>query len=254
MAIDLNGSATGLNYATTYLEEDAAVSIVAPGVIVGNGSSTSNSGFVSVIRLEMTSQRPGDQWWITNLPSSIVVAATETGPALSPPIGVDALANGVLFLRSTVSVTDVQWQAALLAVRYQTGETTGGSRLVHITAKGAFGIWSDPVTTQITVQPKNDAPQAQNDTAVATEAGDFNNSLPGVNATGNVLLNDTDADASDTKTVSAVMLTALRLSPASTSFMLKAAVLNNAGLNTMRTASLAGMTWPAVTGWPSSVS
>ncbi|MDP2076054.1 VCBS domain-containing protein [Hydrogenophaga sp.] len=204
MAIDLNGSATGLNYATTYLEEDAAVSIVAPGVIVGNGSSTSNSGFVSVIRLEMTSQRPGDQWWITNLPSSIVVATTETGPALSPPIGVDALANGVLFLRSTVSVTDVQWQAALLAVRYQTGETTGGSRLVHITAKGAFGIWSDPVTTQITVQPKNDAPQAQNDTAVATEAGDFNNSLPGVNATGNVLLNDTDADAGDTKTVSAV--------------------------------------------------
>lgn len=100
MAIDLNGSATGFNYATTYIEEDAAVSIVAPGVIVGNGSSTTNSDSTSVIRLQMTNQRPGDQWQIGSLPSSIVVATTETGAALSPPIGIDALVNGNLFLRS----------------------------------------------------------------------------------------------------------------------------------------------------------
>ena len=57
---------------------------------------------------------------------------------------------------------------------------------------------------QIQIVGTNHAPVAVNDTASATEAGGTNNGTPGVNPTGNVLTNDTDADAGDTKTVAAV--------------------------------------------------
>ena len=43
MAIDLNGSATGLNFATSYREEDAPASIVAANVRVGGGSTSINT-------------------------------------------------------------------------------------------------------------------------------------------------------------------------------------------------------------------
>ncbi len=61
-------------------------------------------------------------------------------------------------------------------------------------------------TTQITVtiQGANDAPVGVSDTAIATETGGVANGAAGVDPTGNVLTNDTDVDASDTKTVSGV--------------------------------------------------
>ncbi len=62
-------------------------------------------------------------------------------------------------------------------------------------------------TTQITVtiQGVNDAPVGVNDTATAVEAGGVANGTAGTNPTGNVLTNDTDVDAGDTKTVSGVV-------------------------------------------------
>jgi VCBS repeat-containing protein len=61
-------------------------------------------------------------------------------------------------------------------------------------------------TTQITVtiQGANDAPTAVVDTATAVEAGGLANGTAGMNPTGNVLTNDTDVDAGDTKAVSGV--------------------------------------------------
>lgn len=89
MAIDLNGSALGFNYATTYSEEDAAVSLVASSVKVGTGSMTANTDLITVIRLQLTQLRAGDQWLIGSLPPSIVVATTEIGAVLSPPVSID---------------------------------------------------------------------------------------------------------------------------------------------------------------------
>ncbi|MFN9958431.1 MAG: VCBS domain-containing protein, partial [bacterium] len=43
-----------------------------------------------------------------------------------------------------------------------------------------------------------------NDTNIAVEAGGLANGTAGTNPTGNVLTNDTDVDAGDTKTVTAV--------------------------------------------------
>ncbi|HEY3600046.1 MAG TPA: VCBS domain-containing protein [Paraburkholderia sp.] len=53
----------------------------------------------------------------------------------------------------------------------------------------------------IVITGQNDAPVAQDDTASAVEAGGTANGTPGVNPAGNVLTNDADVDAGDTRTV-----------------------------------------------------
>ncbi|MFZ4502447.1 MAG: VCBS domain-containing protein, partial [Methylovulum sp.] len=62
----------------------------------------------------------------------------------------------------------------------------------------AAGLTST-ASLSLSIQGANDAPNAVNDTGVATEAGGI--SL-GTNATGNVLSNDTDIDANDIKSLS----------------------------------------------------
>lgn len=54
MAIDLNGSATGLNYATTYQEEDPAASIVSSTATVGSSSNSANTDQITVSRRRET--------------------------------------------------------------------------------------------------------------------------------------------------------------------------------------------------------
>ncbi|CAG4916733.1 VCBS domain-containing protein [Paraburkholderia saeva] len=56
----------------------------------------------------------------------------------------------------------------------------------------------------IVISGQNDTPVAQNDLANGMEAGGTDNGTPGINPTGNVLTNDTDVDAGDTKTVDGV--------------------------------------------------
>jgi VCBS repeat-containing protein len=53
----------------------------------------------------------------------------------------------------------------------------------------------------VSVTNVNEAPVAVADTATAVEAGGTANATAGTNPTGNVLSNDTDVDAGDTKTV-----------------------------------------------------
>ncbi|MBT0963986.1 beta strand repeat-containing protein, partial [Denitromonas iodatirespirans] len=63
---------------------------------------------------------------------------------------------------------------------------------------------STTATLTITINGTNDAPVAVADTATAVEAGGVANGTAGLNPSGNVLTNDTDVDAGDTKTVSAI--------------------------------------------------
>lgn len=146
MAIDLNGSATGLNYATTYQEEELAASIASSTATVGSGSNSVNTDQITVIRVELASVLFHDRWHINALPASIAIATSETGSAsyLSPPLSLSAQGNQVLYLRPSGngSVTDVAWQNALKAIGFQTNETQGGSRTVNVSAKGASGTWS----------------------------------------------------------------------------------------------------------------
>jgi VCBS repeat-containing protein len=56
----------------------------------------------------------------------------------------------------------------------------------------------------ITIQGSNDAPVAVADVNTAVEAGGVNNATAGTTPTGNVLTNDTDVDAGESRTVSGV--------------------------------------------------
>ncbi|MGI9213676.1 MAG: VCBS domain-containing protein, partial [Methylococcaceae bacterium] len=63
---------------------------------------------------------------------------------------------------------------------------------------------SDTQAVVIKITGTNDAPIGVDDTVAATEAGGINNGTAGTNPTGNVLTNDTDVDATDTKTVTEI--------------------------------------------------
>ncbi len=56
----------------------------------------------------------------------------------------------------------------------------------------------------ITIRGANDNPLALDDTAIAVEAGGTGNATPGVNPGGNMLSNDRDVDANDSKTVTGI--------------------------------------------------
>lgn len=60
---------------------------------------------------------------------------------------------------------------------------------------------SSTATLTITIRGTNDNPLAVDDSTVAIEAGGTANASPGLNPSGNVLTNDTDVDANDSKTV-----------------------------------------------------
>ena len=68
----------------------------------------------------------------------------------------------------------------------------------------ATNYWVDVMFNPSTGTPGNTAPTAVADAGEATEKGGIANATGGSNATGNVLTNDTDPDAGDTKTVTAV--------------------------------------------------
>ncbi len=72
------------------------------------------------------------------------------------------------------------------------------------TMRDAAGLLSTNQIT-ITIQGTNDAPVGVNDSATAIEAGGTANGTAGTNPTGNVLTNDTDVDAGDTRTVNGVV-------------------------------------------------
>ncbi|HBJ36743.1 MAG TPA: hypothetical protein DDZ51_18705, partial [Planctomycetaceae bacterium] len=97
------------------------------------------------------------------------------------------------------------------AINATTGQITvaNGSLLNHeaatshnitVRATDSSGLTLDRVVT-IGITDVNEAPIAVADTAIAVEAGGTNNGTSGTNPTGNVLTNDTDIDAGDTKTV-----------------------------------------------------
>ena len=81
-----------------------------------------------------------------------------------------------------------------------------GNTLIDVftyTMRDTGGLTSTTQVT-ITIQGANDAPVGVADNGVAIEAGGAANGTAGANATGNVLSNDTDVDAGDSKTVNGV--------------------------------------------------
>ncbi|SDS85165.1 VCBS repeat-containing protein [Halopseudomonas sabulinigri] len=84
-----------------------------------------------------------------------------------------------------------------------------GQTLVDSFTYTLSDVWgaTDQAQINVTIQGRNDAPLAVDDSGTAVEAGGTGNTTPGSNATGNVLGNDTDVDSTangETQTVSSV--------------------------------------------------
>ncbi len=111
--------------------------------------------------------------------------------------------TGILTLSGSASVAD--YQTALRSITYaNTSESPSSSRAISFTVDDG-SLSSTVATRSIAINTVNDTPIAVADTATAVEAGGTSNGTAGTNPTGNVLTNDTDVDAGDTKTVTGVL-------------------------------------------------
>ncbi|TBG71146.1 DUF4082 domain-containing protein, partial [Rhizobium leguminosarum] len=82
--------------------------------------------------------------------------------------------------------------------------TTSGTYGVRVTTTDLGGLTANETFNIAVSTPGNTTPTAVADAGDATEKGGVANGSGGVVASGNVLTNDTDADAGDTKTVTAI--------------------------------------------------
>ena len=142
-------------------------------------------------------------WQTVTLPSAVSIAANTTYVASYHTTGAyvatnnyftTAVTNGPLTAPSTTTIAGGNGVYA-----YGGTSTTG---IFPTNTYGAANYWVDVVFSPSGAS--NIAPTAVADTGDATEKGGINNGTGGSTATGNVLTNDTDPDAGDTKTVSAV--------------------------------------------------
>lgn len=90
--------------------------------------------------------------------------------------------------------------AAVQALRTSSDTLTGN---FSYTVKDANNLTATNTIT-VTIHGANDAPVSLDDHATAIEAGGTNNGSTGQAASGSVLLNDTDVDSGDTKTITAI--------------------------------------------------
>ena len=142
-------------------------------------------------------------WQTVTLPSAVSIAANTTYIASYHTTGAyvatnnyftTARTNGPLTAPSTTTIAGGNG-----VYSYGGNSTTG---IFPTNTYGAANYWVDVVFTPSGAS--NIAPTAVADTGDATENGGTNNGTGGLAATGNVLTNDTDPNAGDTKTVSAV--------------------------------------------------
>ncbi|MGX5735461.1 DUF4082 domain-containing protein [Bosea thiooxidans] len=142
-------------------------------------------------------------WQTVILPSAVSIAANTTYVASYHTTGAyvatdnyftTAVTNGPLTAPSTTTVPGGNGV-------YSYGGTSSAG-IFPTSTYGAANYWVDVVFTPSSTQ--NQAPTAVADTGDATEKGGVANASGGSTATGNVLTNDTDPDAGDSKTVSAV--------------------------------------------------
>lgn len=142
----------------------------------------------------------GNQTAVVGSPFSLTLAAgTFTDVDQGDTLTYSATASGGAQLPS--------WLAFDSASRTFTGTPAAGNigtLTVQVTGTDAGGLAASENFNIIVSATPNTAPTAVADVGEATEKGGVANGSGGSAATGNVLTNDTDPDAGDTKTVSAI--------------------------------------------------
>ncbi|WP_222271964.1 DUF4082 domain-containing protein, partial [Rhizobium leguminosarum] len=142
-------------------------------------------------------------WQTVNFTTPVTIAANTTYIASYHTTGAYVASNNFY----TTAVTNGPLTAQSSAVAGGNGVYAyGGSATVGIFPNATFNAgnyWADVVFRPASTTP-NTTPTAVADAGDATEKGGVANGSGGVVASGNVLTNDTDADAGDTKTVTAI--------------------------------------------------
>lgn len=126
---------------------------------------------------------------------------TGTGTAGSVGTGLRG-AHGTLTIAADGTYTYVVDNADAAVEALRSLRDTLQDRFTFTITDGAGNF--DTATITIVISGRDDTPVANDDTGDATEAGGVDNQQAGVDPTGNVLTNDTDVDAGDTKTVTTV--------------------------------------------------
>ncbi|MDP3607248.1 MAG: VCBS domain-containing protein, partial [Polaromonas sp.] len=165
---------------------DTPVAVMDAGTAVEAGTAAGSNATGNVLTND-TDVDTGD----TKTVSAVAGVAGNVGNALVGTYGTLTLnANG------TYSYVVNNANATVNALRTAANTLT---ETFAYTMRDTAGLTST-TNLVITIQGSNDGPVAVADTGTAVEAG----TAAGSNATGNVLTNDTDVDAGDTKTVSAI--------------------------------------------------
>ncbi|WP_107851571.1 DUF4347 domain-containing protein [Oceanimonas marisflavi] len=190
-SVQLNTVVISVNDAPVAVN-DTATAVEAGGVSNGTAGNNASGNVLS----NDTDVDSGDSKTVTG------VVFGETAGMVGQEL---AGAYGKLILKYDGAYTYVidESNAAVQALR-TSGQTLSETFSYTVTDTGGL---SDTATLTITLTGENDNPVANNDTAIAVEAGGEANGTAGSNASGNVLDNDTDVDSGDSKTVTGKALT-----------------------------------------------
>ncbi|MBB2706461.1 MULTISPECIES: DUF4082 domain-containing protein [Rhizobium] len=139
-------------------------------------------------------------WQTANFTTPFTIAANTTYVASYHTTGAYVATGG--FFNNAVTSGPLTATASGNGVYRYGGSATAG--IFPNATFGATNYWADVVFRPGSGTPGNTTPTAVADAGDATEKGGVANGSGGAVASGNVLTNDTDPDAGDTKTVSAV--------------------------------------------------
>ena len=181
---------------TPVANSDAATAIEAGGIANGT-PGTNPTGNVLTNDTDVDSVANGESKVVTAITNSASVAGT-LGSALAGTYGsVTMNADG------SYSYAVDNANATVQGLRSNADTLTDTFTYTMQDAAGA----TSSTTLTVTIRGANDNPIAFDNSGTAVEAGGLNNGTPGINATGNVLFNDTDVDNvayGETKTVTTV--------------------------------------------------
>jgi len=192
----LRDSAGAVSTAVLSVRIDVS-NVAPPGAVADTASITENAAAVSAAASGVLSNDSGT--------SKLVDSAWTADSALtSVPSGATgstiAGRYGSLVIKQDGSYTYTLSNGNGSVDALQAGQSLTDQFTYRLSASGGYAV----STLTVTINGANDAPLAGADSAAAIEAGGSANATIGYDPSGNVLLKDSDSDAGDGKTVSAV--------------------------------------------------
>ena len=189
-------------------KDDSGSALEAGGVANGTAGSIGSGNVLS----NDTDVDFGDTPSSNGSVTSIRTGATEGAGAAGSSDGAGGFlltgTYGTLTIRANGTYSYVVDNTNAVVDALSPGETL--SEAFNYTVSDRGGL-SDIGKLTITINGANDAPIAVNDTGTAVEKGGTRNGTGGSNATGNVLVNDTDVDNRDKPLATQGSVTAIRL-------------------------------------------